>query len=45
MSLIQASPPPSTDADSLRRLDGGGDMGARMRTLDWRDHPPGLPQT
>ena len=45
MSLIQASPPPSTAADSLRWLDGGGDMGARMRTLDWRDHPLGPLQT
>ncbi|WP_067271963.1 PAS domain-containing protein [Mitsuaria sp. 7] len=43
------SQPPSTPSpsptDSQRWLDGGGDMGARMRNMDWRDHPLGPLQT
>ena len=41
MSQMQVPPSSTTATDSLRWLAGGGDMGARMRTLDGCDHPLG----
>ncbi|WP_377155111.1 ATP-binding protein [Roseateles sp. UC29_93] len=44
MSLPHPTPSPSP-TERLRWLDGGGDMGARMRAMDWRDQPLGPPET
>ncbi|HTV00443.1 MAG TPA: PAS domain-containing protein [Luteitalea sp.] len=43
-SLVDSSQTPADAGDPLQFLDGGGDMGARIRAHAWTDSPLGPPQ-